>query len=269
MTQQSPSDADSSNDPQEREKRIFEYLPLVKYIVGRLGVHPTPGLDTEDLFEVGVMGLIRAANSYLPDRNASFKTHAYHQIRGAILDEIRRHSPLSRGQRRKLKTVRKETTRLLNETGRHPRVEEIAQAAGMTVEELDDLFLEAKTRHILSLEDCMASGDGRDFVKTVTCSQSPSPEEIAQREEQKRRLVEEIERLPDVERKVVLLYYNEGLLLKEIGQILAKSESRISQIHSRALHLLASRLDTQGPRAGIDEERDGRADSGPQHLSGV
>lgn len=265
-----PHPNNGADDPQLREKRILDFLPMVRYIVGRLGLRPTSNLDLEDLFEVGVMGLIRAANSYREDKNASFKTHAYHQIRGAILDEVRKNNPLSRSKREKLKEMREATQNLERELGQPPSHEQLAEALSLDPKELDDLLIDARALQILSLDECMSSDRADDgYMRAFTCPRSRTPEELAMALEQKRLLVDEIEKLPEVERRVILLYYHEGLLLKEIGSLLNKSESRISQIHSRALFNLGSRLESRRSFRQTREERDGRSDSSPERLTGV
>ncbi len=228
---------------QSIEQRIIEYLPLVRHIVGRLGLKPPAPLDMEDLYEVGAMGLVRAAYSYRDDRNASFKTHAYHQIRGAILDELRRHSPLSRKRREQLRDFRNAYSRLQSEKGRTATHEEIADALGIDLVELNSLLVDLRTLRILSLNEPAENTEGEDYQSTLPCPRAKRPDDIAEKKELQRKLESEIKRLPEAERTVLLLYYHEGLRLREIGELLSLSESRISQIHSHALLLLETRME--------------------------
>lgn len=230
----------TSQTPDQRKKLIEDYLPLVQHVLGRLPIHLPKSLDREDLFEVGVLGLINAADSYDPGRGAAFKTHAYTNIRGAILDELRRHDIVPRSRRDRLKHVGEVEARLERELDRPPTPEEIADAAGLTLEQVEDVLTHAHGAAVLSTEEPMGGGEdgAARLIDGLRMPGSPDPSDEAERRELKSALAQAIQELPDRERHVVLLYYAEGLLLKEIGAVMSITESRVSQLHARALHRL-------------------------------
>ena len=140
-------------DKETIDKMVTDYLPLVRHIVGRLPVQPPAFMDGDDLMSVGVMGLINAAKSYDPSMGASFKTYAYTNIKGSILDELRRHDTVPRSARDKMKKVDAAANRLMEEMGRVPTPDEIAEALEIPVKALDDLLLSARTAALYSLND--------------------------------------------------------------------------------------------------------------------
>ena len=183
-----------------------------------------------------MMGLIHAASAYDPNRGASFKTFAYTAIRGAILDEIRKHDPVPRSRRDRLRKLEKATRHLWAELDRPPTVEEIAEFLDTSVESLDRDLLALHTCRILSLDDAIHSRDGDvvDLSLGLECEGTINPSERAITKEQIRRLAKSISELPEADRHVIVLYHYENLYLKEIGEILGVSESRVSQVLSRA-----------------------------------
>ena len=218
---------------EERDRRVLDYLPLVRYVVGRLCIELPQSLDRDDLYSFGVLGLLHAASTYDPSRGVAFKTHAFIHVRGAILDELRKMDFLPRTRRDKVKRVDTAVAQLQQELGRAPSPEELAARLGMEEEEVDEVLLAFRTTSLLSLED-----PGKAVPIGIACSRSEDPSDSVQQEEAKKVLADAIANLPDVERKVVVLYYSEGLLLKEIGEVLGVTESRVSQIHTRALFRL-------------------------------
>jgi RNA polymerase sigma factor for flagellar operon FliA len=233
----------------DHEKTILEFLPLVKYVIGRLPIAIPPPMDIEDLFSVGVLGLIHAVRTYDPDRGAIFKTYAYLQIKGAILDELRRQDPIPRSHKEKIRAVEKCTEELLARLGRVPSIAELEEETGIRGEELDSIFASIKAMNILSLDRQYGSGVNggertlRDLLKSPA---SEEPEEVVRLNEQKTLLAKAIQKLPPECRQVILLYYREGLLLREIGEILEVTESRVSQIHGRSLYLLNQEIRRMG-----------------------
>jgi RNA polymerase sigma factor FliA len=242
---------------QERDHRIIEHIPLVYHVIGRLSLRVPQGLDTEDLVEAGLVGLVLAGNGFNPARQVAFKTFAYACIKGAILDEIRRHDILSRGEREKLRRLTHAEAELRRAHGRQPTPEELAERLGIGESELDALLLLLRTSVVASLEDGSASSPR---TVDVLDARSPDPCAEAAREEEKDRLAGAIRHLPDAERKVVLLYYVEGLMLREIGAILGVTESRVSQIHSRALYRLGEIV--RPPDAAGDGDASGASAAG-------
>lgn len=217
----------------ERDRRVVDYLPLVRYVVGRLCLDLPPSLDREDLYGFGVLGLLHAATTYDSTRGVAFKTHAFIHIRGAILDELRKLDFLPRTRRDKLKRLDSAIAALQQELGRAPSPEELAAALGVPESEVDELLLTSRTASLCSLDDPTKS-----TPFGIACSKSEDPMENAQHGEIKKALADAIESLPEIERRVLVLYYSEGLLLREIGEVLGVTESRVSQVHTRAVFRL-------------------------------
>ena len=227
----------------ERDELVEQYLPLVRHVASRLAVTMPNSLDRDDFFSVGVMGLMHAAANYDPGRGASFKTFAFTAIRGAILDELRRHDPLSRGRRERLRQLDDVTSSLRAKLGRAPTIEELSAELDRDAESLDDDLLALQTSKMLSLD---AATDGDSTLgwleASLTDSSAVEPAEHASRGELVERLTAAIASLPENERTAVVLYYHEELYLKEIGEILGVTESRVSQILSRATARLQLKL---------------------------
>jgi RNA polymerase sigma factor for flagellar operon FliA len=235
-------------DKETIDKMVTDYLPLVRYIVGRLPCKSTPFMDEDDLTGVGILGLINAAKTYDPAQGASFKTYAYTHIKGAILDELRRHDSVPRSMRDRIKKVDETTARLMEEKGRIPTPEEIAQEAGISIKALDDLFLSVRNAFLVSLDDSTIGANevGKSLAQTLASDGDSDPHLMAEKSEMLELLINAIQRLPESERQVVFLYYNQNLLLKEIGAVLKVSESRACQILSRAHYLLNKEIKHMG-----------------------
>src|SRR5688572_2668015 len=187
----------------ERERLILAHVPLLKHIVGRM-IAPS-GLDRDDLYGYGMLGLIEAADSWEPQRGLKFSTYAYTRIRGAILDEFRRADYLSRGRREQLRAVEKFVGATERARGSAPLPEEIAAALGFTCEEIDELFLAAKSGMEASLdEDVDACGTLGALLGDPT---SPDPVGSAEWNEMKEELATAIAELPESEKSVIMLYY--------------------------------------------------------------
>ncbi|MSR75861.1 MAG: FliA/WhiG family RNA polymerase sigma factor [Planctomycetes bacterium] len=231
---------------EQRDALITDFLPLVHHVLGRLPLRLPTTLDRDDLFDVGVLGLMNAAASYSPTRGASFKTHAFVNIRGAILDELRKHDVVPRSRRDRVKQLDRAERAVEERLGRRATPEELAQETGLSIEQVDESLVNAHGMAMLSLEDSSSSGGGDDsstrLMDCVSLPSSPDPANEAAQNELKLQLAAAITQLPERERRVIVLYYAEELRLKEIGAVLGITESRVSQIHSRALALLNSRL---------------------------
>ena len=222
---------------EERDKLILDHIPLLRHLVGRMSLD-TSRVDRDDVYGFGMLGLIAATDAWEKGRGLEFSTFAYTKIRGAILDELRRTDFLPRGRRDKVRRLDRVVTRLEQERGLPPTPEELAERMGLPIEEVDEILLTARTAYDVSLQD----GDERTLGTMLSDPKSCDPVGSAEWEETKAALVKAIEDLPDQERTVVALYYAEDLLLKEIGELLGVSESRVSQIHTRALYRLNRKL---------------------------
>lgn len=229
---------------EERDRLVEQYLPLVRYVVARLPVTLPATLDKDEMFSVGVVGLMHAAASYDPARGASFKTFAYTAIRGAILDEIRRHDPVPRGRRDRLRRIDRALGALRAELDREPTLEELAAHLGTSPAELDEDLLALRTCRVLSLDDTMPSGgeDSGSLLSRCADPDAEEPDARLLREERMTLLARAIAELSQSERHVIVLYHYENLYLKEIGAILGVTESRVSQILTRAMARLEQRI---------------------------
>jgi RNA polymerase sigma factor for flagellar operon FliA len=232
-----------SPDPATREKLVLEYLPLVKYVVGRLAVTLPPTVDAEDLVGYGVMGLITAIERFNPERGFKFETFAVSRIRGAIIDELRSQDWLPRSVRQKAKEMETSIRTLEHQLGRTATDDELAKALGTTVDNLPKNLSEI-VAPVLSLDDLvMMSDDGQKVSWLDTLPDDRlGPAASFDAEEMTEILGKAIDLLPERERLLVSLYYHEGLTLKEIGQVLSVTESRVCQLHSQAVGRLRTKI---------------------------
>ena len=229
--------------PQERDRLVEQFLPLVRYVVARLPVTMPGSLDRDDFYSVGVIGLMHAAATYDPGRGASFKTFAYTAIRGAILDEVRKHDPVPRNRRDRLRKMDRTNAALRGSLDREPTMGELAAAMGCTEEDLDADLQALHTCRTLSLDERYGGEeDGGSLASQIADGDSVDPSLRADDRESLELLTKAISELPETDRHVVVLYYHEQLYLKEIGQILGVTESRISQILTRAIERLRLKL---------------------------
>ncbi|MCA8943094.1 MAG: FliA/WhiG family RNA polymerase sigma factor [Planctomycetes bacterium] len=242
------SDTRVRRTQEERDELVEQYLPLVRHVVARLPVTMPNSLDRDDFFSVGVMGLIHAATNYDPNRGASFKTFAYTAIRGAILDEIRKHDPVPRNRRDRLRKMERMSASLRVDLGRAPTIEELAEALEVRPEELDSDLLALHTCRVLSLDESHESDEHgpQSLVSGLVSDEAPDPGDALATADDVAQLARAIGELPDAERNVVVLYHYEDLYLKEIGSILGVTESRVSQILSRATERLRLKMQSPG-----------------------
>lgn len=220
---------------EERDRLVVEYLPLVRHVVGRLTITLPQGLDRDDLYGVGVLGLMNAARTWNPARGASFKTHAYTNVRGMVLDELRRHDIVPRSRRDRIRKLEAASTRLVEELGREPTVDELAAALELSTEQVEEVLLQDHTVRVLSLDAPRGDGSARAVAPEDRSALGLDPSEVAERRELKEHVKAAIRSLSESQRSVILLYYSEGLLLREIGAVLGITESRVCQIHAAAL----------------------------------
>ena len=234
-----------SHDTSIRDFFVKQYAPLVKYVAGKVAIGMPHNVEFDDLVGFGVFGLFDAIEKYDPTKHVKFKTYAVTRIRGSIFDELRSIDWVPRSVRQKSREVEDTIRSLESRLGRAASDEEIAKAMSMNVQEFQSLILKISSTSILSLNDVWYSGEDDDQISIVESVESPTslnPDTIVEREEIKRVIVEAISELPEKEKKVLILYYYEDLTLKEIGHVLGVTESRISQLHTKAVMRLRSKL---------------------------
>ncbi len=220
--------------PVLREKLITEYAPLVKVVAGRLSMYLGSNVEYEDLVSYGIFGLIDAIDKFDLAKDVKFETYASLRIRGSILDQIRKMDWIPRTVRQKQKKIEEAVKQIETRTGRNPSDDELAKELGIRETELNEWQSQLKVTNIVSLNEFVEQG-GEPVMDARNNSHFVQPEESIQEEELKKVLAETLELLTEKERKVILLYYYEDLTLKEISNILNVSESRVSQLHTKAL----------------------------------
>ncbi len=224
-----------------REKLITEYAPLVKVVAGRLSMYLGYNVEYEDLVSYGIFGLIDAIDKFDPGKDVKFETYASLRIRGSILDQIRKMDWIPRTVRQKQRRLEDAAKTIEARTGRNATDEELAEELGVTGTELLEWQSQLKVTNIISLNEFVEQG-GEPVMDARNNSQFAQPEETVAEEELKKVLSETLELLTEKERRVILLYYYEELTLKEISNILEVSESRVSQLHTKALLKMRKRM---------------------------
>lgn len=230
-----------SHSPQLREQIIIEYANLVKIVAGRLGMYLGYTVEYDDLVGYGTFGLIDAIDKFDLMKGVKFETYASLRIRGAILDQIRKMDWIPRTLRQKQKKIDQAYQKLELEKGRSGTEEEIAAEIGITTEELVNWQNQTKVTNLISLDEFLEQG-AEVRMDTLSNSQFEQPERVMEKEEMKQILIETLQQLTENERKVITLYYYEDLTLKEISHILEVSESRVSQLHTKALQKMRQKL---------------------------
>jgi RNA polymerase sigma factor for flagellar operon FliA len=244
-----------SRDKRVRDRLILNYAPLVKYVAGRLGSGLPAHVDEGDLVSYGLLGLIGAIERYDPDRDVKFETYAIARIKGSIIDELRAMDWVPRSVRARARDIERAVAELEGKFGRAPTDEEISGKLGLTQEELDDSLSEISRSSIAALDELWtissSGGDTVALIDTIEDTQGPEPQSALAQTELKEAIGEAIARLPEREKLVVTLYYYEELTLREIGEVLGVTESRVSQLHTKAILRLKSRLGGSAARAPI------------------
>lgn len=228
-----------------RDAFIRQYMPLVKYVAGKVSVGMPGCVEFDDLVGFGQFGLLDAINKFDPEKNVKFKTYAVTRIRGAIFDELRSMDWVPRSVRQKSREIEDAIVRLEAKLGRTATDAEVAESMGISEADFQQTVLKVSGTSILSLNDVWHSGDDSDNVSMGDSIESPAslnPDVIVEREEIRRVIIESIHELPEKEKMVLVLYYYEDLTFKEIGQVLNVSESRISQLHTKANLRLRAKL---------------------------
>ena len=230
-----------TKSPEIREKLILEYAPLVKLVAGRLSMYLGYNVEYEDLVSYGIFGLIDAIDKFDSMKAVKFETYASLRIRGAILDQIRTMDWIPRTIRQKQKTNDSAMKEIEQDTGRMATDEEIAKKLGITDDDYLGWQSQMKITGLVSLDEFLESGT-ESIPQQGNQHRFESPEEVIEKTELKKTLELALELLTEKEKKVILLYYYEDLTLKEISNVLEVSESRISQLHTRALQKMKTKM---------------------------
>lgn len=217
-----------------REKLILEYAPLVKVVAGRLSMYLGYNVEYEDLVSYGVFGLIDAIDKFDTGKEVKFETYASLRIRGAILDQIRKMDWIPRTIRQRQRQIDTAMKDIEQKNGRPATDAEIAAYIGISENELSDWQNQAKADNMVSLNEYVEQGNDISSDKGLGGG-FDTPERVIEKSELKEMLAQALELLTEKEKKVILLYYYEDLTLKEISNVLEVSESRISQLHTKAL----------------------------------
>ncbi|MBW2058922.1 MAG: FliA/WhiG family RNA polymerase sigma factor [Deltaproteobacteria bacterium] len=229
-------------DAREKEDLVLRFAPLIKLIVNRIALRLPPHVDSQDLINSGVIGLMDAIEKYDPTRGTSFKTYAEFRIRGAILDELRTLDWFPRSIRQKVNRLESAYADLERKLGRAAKDEEVAEALHMELEEFYEVLAQASAVSLVSLYDMgREDGEERSFLECIA-SREEGPAAALECQEVYETVGKAIEKLPDKERLVVSLYYYDELTMKEIGNVLNLTESRVSQIHTKAVLRLRAKL---------------------------
>jgi RNA polymerase sigma factor for flagellar operon FliA len=224
-----------------REQLILEYVGLVKIVAGKLSMYLGYNVEYDDLVGYGTFGLIDAIDKFDYDKGVKFETYASLRIRGAILDQVRKMDWIPRTLRQKQKKLDAAYLKIEAETGRMATEEEVAKELEISTDELLTLQSQAQISALVSLDECMEAGEPQVEV-TQTSEDYVQPERIMERRELKEILTRTLKELTEKEQKVIFLYYFEELTLKEISAVLGVTESRISQLHTKALQKMRTRL---------------------------
>jgi RNA polymerase sigma factor for flagellar operon FliA len=234
-----------TGDQALRDRLILTYAPLVKFVAGRLGASLPAHVDEQDLVSYGLLGLIGAIERFDPDREIKFETYAISRIKGAIIDELRSLDWVPRSVRTRAREIERAIAELERTLMRAPTDEEIASKVGITPAELEESLTEISRSSMAALDELWTPQGGGDqiaLIDTIEDTSGPDPEISLEQTELKEALGEAIARLPEREKLVVTLYYYEELTLREIGEVLGVTESRVSQLHTKAVLRLKARL---------------------------
>ena len=239
-------DFKDTKEPALRERLILHYSPLVKYVAGRVGVGLPPNIEQADLVSYGIFGLIDAIEKFDLARAIKFETYAISRIKGAIIDELRAIDWIPRSVRYKAREVEKAYSALESQLHRTPTEPEVAAEMGISLEDLHAIFNQVSFVNVVALDELLnvggERGDKLSLVDTLEDTRAEDPVMAFETEETKYLLAKAINTLPEREKIVVTLYYYEGLTLAEIGQVLGVTESRICQMHTKAVLQLRAKL---------------------------
>jgi RNA polymerase sigma factor for flagellar operon FliA len=227
---------------QLREKLILHYLHLVRYVVSRLPMTLPVSITQDDLVSYGTLGLMESVERFDVTRGLKFETYAITRIRGSIIDQLRSQDWIPRGVRKRTKLLQEAMVALQQQLNRPPTEEELAKAMGVEIPKLRNMLSESNNL-MLSLDEHRSSDDdSNSLIDTIQDSNSPDPQGELEAVELKDRLAKAINALPERERLLIALYYHENMTLREIGQVLSVSESRVCQLHAQAVMRLKNKL---------------------------
>jgi RNA polymerase sigma factor for flagellar operon FliA len=226
---------------QSRSEWIVQYAPLVKRIAHHIMAKLPASVQVDDIIQAGMIGLMDAVNRYEETQGAQFETYAAQRIRGAMLDELRSCDWLPRGIRKNMRTIEKAMHSLEQKFGRQPSEQEIAKQLDMPLADYQQMLQEARGHQLVYYED-YSEGDDEHFLDRHAGHSHPSPLENLVDEDMRERLVAAIENLPEREKLMMGLYYEQDLNLREIGEVLGVSESRVCQLHTQAIARLRAML---------------------------
>jgi RNA polymerase sigma factor for flagellar operon FliA len=245
-----------TGDQALRDRLILMYAPIVKYVAGRLGSGLPAHVDEGDLVSYGLLGLISAIERYDPDRDVKFETYAIARIKGSILDELRALDWVPRSVRSRARQIERAMSELEAKLGHAPSDEELAKKVGISVDELEGSLTDISRSSIAALDELWTiSGSGGDqvaLIDTIEDTQGPEPQSAFAQTELREMVAEAITSLPEREKLVITLYYYEDLTLREIGEVLGVTESRVSQLHTKAVLRLKARLSGSTARAAAE-----------------
>ena len=225
-----------THNAQLKDRLTEHYVHLVKLVAGRLGIYLNQYIDLDDLVGYGVLGLIDAIDKFDPSKNVKFETYASLRIRGAILDAIRKLDWIPRTLRKKQKDIDKIYIELESKLGRTPVDQEVADALHISLDEYNTLLKEVNVSTLISIDENIYQ------FESVKDHNAQIPERCIEEKEMKDTLSKLIDELPEREKKVIFLYYYEELTLKEISRVLEVSESRVSQLHTKAVSRLRANM---------------------------
>ena len=224
-----------------RDKLIVQYIYLARYVVGRIKVNLPPSFSFDDVVSFGIEGLIDAIEKYHPSKGAKFESYALMRIRGAIIDKIRSSDWLPRTLRRKIKEIKIATERLKQQIGRAPTTKEVADVMGLTEDKINEIMSADVT--VNSIYDKKGTGeDSVEIIDTIEDENSQRPEDKIEKIDAKKELEQALKKLPERERTLLVFYYHENMTLKEIGEAINVSESRVCQLHAQAIMKLRNIL---------------------------
>ena len=238
------ADYKANRNQETRDKLIVQYSPLVKYVAGRVGVGLPRNVEQADLTSFGVFGLIDAIEKFDPERGYKFETYAIARIKGAILDELRSIDWVPRSVRSKARNLERAMAKLESENHRAPTDKEVAEEMGVTEAQLQTTLSQISFVGVAALDEMLSGGERGESVTLgdTVADNRDGPMGVYEVEEMRQILAESINRMPEREKIVLTLYYYEGLTLAEIGRVLGVTESRVCQIHTKAVLQLRSRI---------------------------
>ncbi len=234
-----------TGSPEIREQLILHYAPLVKYVAGRVAVGMPPNVEHSDLVSYGIFGLMDAIEKFDLSKGYKFETYAITRIKGAIIDELRSVDWVPRSVRAKARRIEAAVARLEAELHRSPTDDELATELDISLEELAETLTKMSLTSVAALDEVLDVGDGGDRISMVDTLQDLNtvlPEDSLDEQETKRMLRSAIGRLTEREQTVLGLYYFEGMTLSQVGDVLGVTESRICQIHTKAVMSLRAKL---------------------------